>query len=181
MLTWILCFAACKDLSDISYHRMHTTTLWGKYSFLNIPQIRTRDRVELPKCLQLASSGTRIWIQLWLQNPNRKSVKIPWAFVLSALVLESTGAPLNDFGFSSFLSSSFLLQFSWQHLWEMTPIKTLWGQGWLIYHWPQILQDVVKLQFLNCLSSTSILSGTLRTFYCQDSGLVSLTGFGLHG
>lgn len=44
----------------------------------------------------------------------------------------------------------------------MTPIKTLWGQSWLMYHWPQILQDVAKLQFFNCLPSTPILSGALQ-------------------
>lgn len=112
------------------------------FFFKNLPKMRIRDMTESP----------------WLQNPMREMVKIPRAFVLSALVLESTGTPLNGFGFSSFLSLSFLLQFSWLHSWEMTPIKTLWGQSWLMYHWPQLLQDVAKLQFLSCLPSAPILS-----------------------
>lgn len=39
----------------------------------------------------------------------------------------------------------------------MTPIKTLWGQGGLMYHWPQIIQDVAKPWFLSCLPPTPIL------------------------
>lgn len=128
-----------KDLSDLYCHLMHTT-LW-RYSSLYNPKVRIRDMIQF----------------LWLQNASRERVKIPWAFILSALVLESTGASLNGFGFSSFSSLSFLLQFSWPHSWEMTPIKTLWGQGWLMYHWPQIIQDVAKPWFLSCLPSTPIL------------------------
>lgn len=136
-------FAAYKDLWYFSYHVIHTTTLLDRYSFLkNVPKMRIRDMIESP----------------WLQNPMRERVKIPRASIPSALVLESTGTPLNGFGFSSFLSLSFLLQVSWLHSWEMTPIKTLWGQSWLMYHWPQLLQDVAKLQFLSCLPSAPILS-----------------------
>lgn len=130
-----------KDLPNLYCHLMHTT-LWSRYSSLHVPKMRIRDMTEF----------------LWFQNPSRKRVKIPWAFVLLALVLESTGTSLNGLGFSSFSSLSFLLQFSWPHSWEMTPIKTLWGQGWLMYHWPQIIQDVAKLWFLSCLPSKPILS-----------------------
>lgn len=137
------------------------TTLW-RYSSLYIPKVKIRDMIEF----------------LWLQNVSREMVKNPLGF---HSVSSGPGIHwgLNGLGFSSFSSLSFLLQFSWPQAWEMTPIKTLWGQGWLMYHWPQIIQDVAKPQFLSCLPSTPSCPMPLRTISCQGLELVSLSGPGL--